>query len=723
MDEEAALKAEIAKLTGAISSHRHTAASSSSGPAYGYAPYRGRGRGRGATSYPYSDRGASRGRGRGRGAPLPARNRTLILNDPAASKATAAATMAMASTPGDGTDSASKPASSLSNDSAMQSADSTNNDGGAAPSAAAASSDGWIKRKTTHNMSLVSSSTFQKTEPARLAAIAATQTAKAEARAKAKQEAEQRKSAKWHASSAAAAKKGRGKAGDASVRRGDNMGEVVIDGVVFEFDPSGTKLVKKAVQPPSDASADAGAGSSTSDAAPSSAAASTATPLRTSINGQAYVRTKRGNLVSAELVAKKRAQKEQQAKLRRLAAMGKQIGELQGARYAGRKKDKRGNMTLDNTKPKGLCAFFNKTGQCKRGLSCPFIHDVNKISLCPRALRPNGCQLPAGTCPLSHNPTPERVPHCVHYLRTGRCRNGDDCVYTHSDRLADGLDTPVCDDFSRLGWCERGKECTQRHTWECPEFAADGKCERKGCRLLHVIRARADGGGPSSRPAAAADGDAQEPEGMQDGDLFMRDDAAADGEDDAEDEDGERDRAVGKRKRPLLEGQGSGVDDDHDDIEGASLSADEGVSFLSGGPSKRKRRGKAFSGQKDFISFADEDEDGGEASEDEEEDEGDAGSAPGGDDEEEEDDHASVESEDAEVSDSELDRSSGEDDEEEGEDEGDDDDDDADDADATSDHGPEPTPDAKVQYRGRADADEDDDGNDDDDDQLVESFL
>ena len=268
-------------------------------------------------------------------------------------------------------------------------------------------------------------------------------------------------------------------------------------------------------------------------------------------------------------------------------------------------------------------SLFLGTGQCKRGLSCPFIHDSTKISLCPRVLRPKGCTLPPGTCPLSHDLKPERVPHCVHYLRSGSCRNGDDCVYTHAD-LAEGLNTKICADFSKLGWCDKGAACTERHTWECPEFAEKGKCGRKGCRLLHVIRAKTDSGsgtgtgtgtGPGllSQPGAVLDSGEGEGEmgHMQDGDLFMRDDAAANepltGEEEGEEEDGDGDEE----------------EEDEENGEGSTKKRkrESGLGYENlslTGKHKRKRQGKAFAGQKDFISFSDEEDLEGDEEDDEE---------------------------------------------------------------------------------------------------------
>ncbi|KAJ9476043.1 putative mRNA 3'-end-processing protein YTH1 (putative) [Pseudozyma hubeiensis] len=615
--EEERLKAEIAKLSGAIHTHKQHQQQ----PYHSYAAgYASRGRGHyagGGSSYRgayVGGRGghqpsASFGRGRGRGAAVaaPQRNRTLILNGSNKAATTAPADGSV----GDSTTSQGAASTSLTA-AAVPS--------GSNPASGPSTTDGWIKRKSTHNMSLVSTSTFQRTEPARLAAMEATRKAKAEAKAAA-------------TSTAVAGKKAiRSKPAkpSASVRRGDNMGEVVIDGVVFEFDPSGTKLVKKPIQPSSSDISEHPAPSSST----TTTGTSTAVPLKTSINGQDYIRTKRGNLISADLLAKRKAQREAQAKMGRLDKMVGQISTIQATRNSSRKAGE-GSRTLDAKKARTLCTFFNKTGQCKRGLSCPYLHDSSKIALCPKVLRPTGCTLPKGTCPLSHMVRAERVPHCVHYLRSGKCRNGEECLYTHAD-LTDGSRTRICRDFSDYGWCERGKLCEQRHTYECPDFVEKGKCERKGCKLVHVIRAD-----QSLDRGEDGDGD-----GVQDGDLFVRDDAAAEEASDAETEM----QSGTKRKRPLMQTE---LDDDQpvlpdDDADGEV--EDEQVNFANVGENRstKRRKGKAFTQQKDFISF-DDDQDGGDQDEEDESED----SEENEDDEDEMEEAGSVHSEDFELSDEE----------------------------------------------------------------------
>lgn len=672
MSEEERLKAEIAKLSGAIQTHKDHQHQQPYRPPYnsGYAP---RGRGYYSNTGPSTYRGAyagtrggyhattSAGRGRGRGAAtIPPRNRTLVLNDSKA-KATNDGSSGT-STSADANGDPSKPDE--------------------ASASVSAPTEGWVKRKTTHNMSLVSASTFQRTEPARLAALEATRKAKAEAKAASSASAHAKKTAR-----------GKSTKPSSSVRRGDNMGEVVIDGVVFEFDPSGTKLVKKAVQPSS--SIDNGTDNASSTSTPSDpSSSSAAVPLKTNINGQDYIRTKRGNLISADLLAKRRAQREAQAKMGRLDKMVGQISAIQATRNASsRTKPGSGSRTLDANKARTLCTFFNKTGQCKRGLSCPYLHDSSKIALCPKVLRPSGCTLPKGTCPLSHTPRAERVPHCVHYLRTGKCRNGEDCLYTHSDKLAEGTATKICRDFSDYGWCERGKDCEERHTYECPDFVEKGRCDRKGCKLVHVIRAST-----TNKDGEGAEKEGEEDQAGQQGDadLFMRDDAAANQDSEEESEQ----KTGGKRKRPLMQTE---LDDDQqvlpDDADaGEEEDEDEQVNFADHGDSRRakRRKAKAFTQQKDFISFdyeEDDEEEGDEESEDQEFSEDEGGN----------DEHlevGSVHSEDFELSDAEGDEHEAEQAGQTEEDESEDEDEQANERDETSD----PT----AQYQ-----DEDEDGDDD----------
>ncbi|GME22232.1 Zinc finger CCCH-type protein [Neofusicoccum parvum] len=69
---------------------------------------------------------------------------------------------------------------------------------------------------------------------------------------------------------------------------------------------------------------------------------------------------------------------------------------------------------------------------------CRYLHDPNRVAICKDYLLRGNCALGDG-CDLSHDPTPNRVPACVHFLR-GNCTN-DDCRYAHIRVNPSG---PVC---------------------------------------------------------------------------------------------------------------------------------------------------------------------------------------------------------------------------------------------------------------------------------------
>lgn len=127
---------------------------------------------------------------------------------------------------------------------------------------------------------------------------------------------------------------------------------------------------------------------------------------------------------------------------------------------------------------------LSSIGACNRGLTCPYQHDPTKIAICWNFLQGN-CAKTAETCNLSHDPTPERTPLCVHFANNGRC-NRSNCPYPH---VRVGERQGVCRDFAVLGYCEKGLDCDKQHVRECPDFAENGACNTKGCKLPHVIRA------------------------------------------------------------------------------------------------------------------------------------------------------------------------------------------------------------------------------------------
>ena len=122
-------------------------------------------------------------------------------------------------------------------------------------------------------------------------------------------------------------------------------------------------------------------------------------------------------------------------------------------------------------------------GSCPKGPQCRFTHDPIKVALCKDILKGGAC--PQGdACDLSHKMTPERVPNCLHFAK-GNCAKAV-CPFTHSKASPSA---PVCQDFGFLGYCNKGADCTERHVFECPNFSNTGKCNIRGCKLLHRERA------------------------------------------------------------------------------------------------------------------------------------------------------------------------------------------------------------------------------------------
>jgi len=111
-------------------------------------------------------------------------------------------------------------------------------------------------------------------------------------------------------------------------------------------------------------------------------------------------------------------------------------------------------------------------------------HDASKIAICWNFLQGN-CPNTVDTCALSHDPTPQRTPLCVHFANNGRCTR-DKCPFPH---VRVGPRQGVCRDFAVLGYCDKGLDCDKQHVRECPDFAENGACATKGCKLPHVIRA------------------------------------------------------------------------------------------------------------------------------------------------------------------------------------------------------------------------------------------
>ena len=139
-----------------------------------------------------------------------------------------------------------------------------------------------------------------------------------------------------------------------------------------------------------------------------------------------------------------------------------------------------------------LCADFCRHGRCSRdGRECPYEHDPLAVSLCQRWLH-GACEL-GESCPLSHEPSAERLPTCRLFL-VGRCSNPT-CAFPH---VFHGADTPACATFARARYCAAGTACTARHELGCDEYAERGECALgERCKLGRARRRqkRAEPGG------------------------------------------------------------------------------------------------------------------------------------------------------------------------------------------------------------------------------------
>ncbi|KAG8686819.1 hypothetical protein FRC11_008312 [Ceratobasidium sp. 423] len=316
--------------------------------------------------------------------------------------------------------------------------------------------------------------------------------------------------------------------------------EVVLGGQVFQSGRGGKSLVRKGAPT-----------ISRSNSAPAPAPqASTSTPAPSSgSTTPQYVHAGKNKLIAANRVGKKPPPPPPAvlaAKRARLAQHSKVLKNVQAHR----------NKTVKRRKViEKPCRFWTRTGICQNGNTCPYQHDPQKTAICPRFVS-GDCPNTALTCPLSHDPTPERMPLCVHFQNAGRCRLGSACPYPHVF-LGDKQKEGVCRDFAVLGYCARGIECERNHVRECPDFAERGECGTKGCKLPHVIRA-SRGKMEAARVAALAKaeeavlGAEEQKEGQQQklGDEFvsLMFEESEDEEEDGEEEEEEDDQEQGEEQ-------------------------------------------------------------------------------------------------------------------------------------------------------------------------------
>ncbi|GAA6061292.1 hypothetical protein JCM10212_004698 [Sporobolomyces blumeae] len=438
---------------------------------------------------------------------------------------------------------------------------------------------------------------------------------------------------------------------DASTNKAGRERQVVIGGQVFVADPRGNKLVRK----PSGSTTIATALSSTlgTPSTPQDSTRSSArdedvssTPRRTSHLGTTYIRTKTGNLVSLAFARARKAKADEDAKKRAQSSgdgnaavdtvaggvasskrgkggkRGRGTARGRGARGRGARGAYGRSASIRKPKPKSdkLCKYFQKTGQCQRAHTCPFVHDSTKISICPLFLR-SKCPRLASTCPLSHSPNAHRSPHCLHFPDCTR----PSCPYAH---VVVSKDSAVCRDFVEYGWCDKGAECDLRHVRECWRFSLEGKCDVVGCKEPHILR----------RVHTEEEEDEEEDEDDEDEDADP--DQAGAGETDGDAGETEESARPSKRRRTARRG-----------------ASEDGISGAAGRRRLAKRarqdgEGTGLDGQDDFVELlvqvSDEDDTEGEEGDEEEgeeEEEEEEGEEDDGE-EEEDEDGMSVDSDD-----------------------------------------------------------------------------
>lgn len=270
--------------------------------------------------------------------------------------------------------------------------------------------------------------------------------------------------------------------------RNKSLKLVLVNGVPFKVDSSRRKLVRM------DGSAD-------------KEAAKSMTPKRLKVNGMTFIRSNKGNLI--------------------LRKPGSSAAPIHASLQTKKKRNK---------KELQYCSYY-RWGTCTKGSRCPYLHDPRRIAICLAFLRGkcphafsattpknsevvgagNGGADGGSTCVLSHTPTSQNMPLCIHFPD---CRRRD-CKYLHPTTMTStsatqqqGVVVPVCRRFALGGFCELGAGCSHRHVFECPDFVesvdgstGDGGCPRGSkCRLRHGKRSGTEGGGRAVRAGLRSGG-------------------------------------------------------------------------------------------------------------------------------------------------------------------------------------------------------------------------
>ncbi|KAK6336319.1 hypothetical protein TWF696_001881 [Orbilia brochopaga] len=304
-------------------------------------------------------------------------------------------------------------------------------------SAPAANSAGWVAKRDRH-MQLINSSVYDQHLQTRAKAIEQTRQDKLK-RQEEREKAKLRSYLQGSQQYGIVSTSGRVRSKMAKVATYQH--EIIVNGARFKITVDGSKLIKVSDD------------------------AKKPTPKTAVVGGVTFYRSKGGNLWRAGVVRRQQ------------------------------RNDK--PLTKKIAKP---CKFFTSTGKCARGNTCPYVHDPDRVAICPKFLQ-NNC--PDGdSCDLSHIPNPHRVPACVHFLR-GNCSN-EQCKYAH---VRVSPSAPICRPFAKEGYCDKGADCPEKHAFECPDFDETGVCKDKTCKLPHIDHAGRRRAAAAAKAAKLADED------------------------------------------------------------------------------------------------------------------------------------------------------------------------------------------------------------------------
>ncbi|KAK3829679.1 MAG: hypothetical protein J3R72DRAFT_405655 [Linnemannia gamsii] len=377
----------------------------------------------------------------------------------------------------------------------------------------AAPAQQWIQSKGK-NMSLMNASTFKKTMVAKEKSIRTAKEMKLKLmQVKAKRAQDLRRGIVTMGGN----EYSKSADGRKLIMRDTSQDNIVINGVQFQMDPRGNKLVRKAATTATAAGRAASMATAPKlDSSPKTE--SVATPKQLSVNGIVYVRTRSGNLT-----------------LNYVDAITNKI--------VRHRRMHDGNALPIKSSVMTPCFFylFCDLGICSRDIGCPFVHSRSHLAICKKFLR-GVCPSTEATCKLSHTSSPHTVPACVHFQRAA-C-NKDDCVYAH---VRTNPQAPICRPFATEGWCEAGINCKDRHVWVCPDFGTEEGCKKK-CGLPHL---------PNGGIRVKNDQEMEEDEEEEE-------DVSSDGMESAEDDNGDDDE--GEDKVNL---------NDHDEVEEEMNEEDE----------------------------------------------------------------------------------------------------------------------------------------------------